>query len=224
MQAPPKWTAPVSFHLMEFALLLSSFTGLLAILDPLAVVPVFLTLFGDCSTKEKARIAWISSVTVAITLILFMTVGAPLLKILGISIPAFRVAGGVLLMLTALDMLAGGMGRVKKAEKGSEDYGDMQSLAIVPLAIPLLAGPGAMSTAILLAQRAKTWPNLFGLYAIVIVVSGLTWLTLRLAHRAQRVLGKTGIRVATRIMGLLLASMGIEFIAGGLRELFPVLR
>jgi multiple antibiotic resistance protein len=208
---------------MNWEFLLVSFTGLLAILDPLAVVPIFLTLFGDHSSADKARIARTTALAVCITLLTFMTVGAALLNFLGITLPAFRVAGGILILLMALDMLGGSMSRVKRAES-AEDYSDVSSFAIVPLAIPLLTGPGAMSTAILLSQKANSWADRLGLYLIVIVLALIVWTTLRLAEQAQRVLGKTGIRVATRIMGLLLAALGVQFAASGLLELFPALQ
>jgi multiple antibiotic resistance protein len=207
---------------MDHNFLLISFTGLLAILDPLAVVPIYLTLFGDHPKAEKKLVARTTAITVVITLLVFMSVGAALLKFLGISMGAFRVAGGILILLMALDMLGGSMSRVKRSES-AEDYSDLSSFAIVPLAIPLLTGPGAMSTAVLLSQKAETWADRIGLYLIALVLGVIVWITLRLAERAQRVLGRTGIRVATRIMGLLLAALGVQFFASGMLDLFPAL-
>ncbi|MBI1292683.1 NAAT family transporter [bacterium] len=207
---------------MDWNFLLVSFTGLLAILDPLAVVPVYLALFGDAERRQKKMVASTAAIAVVLTLLFFMTAGAQLLAFLGISLPAFRVAGGIIIFAMALEMLAGGMSRVKRDE-GQEDYSDIRSFAIVPLAIPLLSGPGAMSTAILLSQKAPSWADRIGLFVIVLVLGVIVWATLRLAEKAQKIFGKTGIRIATRIMGLLLAALGVQFVASGVLELFPAL-
>lgn len=203
----------------DFALI--SFVSLIAILDPLAVVPVYLTLFTEEQRQRNAHlIALTASVAVLVTLTLFMLVGAKLLSFLGISLAAFRVSGGILIFLMALQMLEGSMSRVKRTES-VEDYSDIQSYSIVPLAIPLLSGPGAMSTAILLSQKAPGYLGKLTLFGVIVACCALTYLTLRLAEKTNRLLGRTGIRIATRIMGLLLAAVAMQFVATGLAELFP---
>jgi multiple antibiotic resistance protein len=198
---------------------------LLAILDPLAVIPAFLGAYSSSTAPERLRAARTAAIVVAVTLVVFSTVGARILAILGITIAAFRVAGGVILFLMALEMLGGSMSRVKRSESESrqDESIDYQSFAIVPLAIPLLAGPGAMSTAIVLGTTAPTTATFLCLYIVILLVSFITWTVLRLAVPAQRLFGPTGIRIATRIMGLLLASLAVQFMAGGLIELFPAL-
>jgi multiple antibiotic resistance protein len=207
---------------IDFNFLLISFTGLLAILDPLAVVPVYLALFGDADAKQKKIVARTAAIAVVVTLLFFMTIGAQLLQFLGITLPAFRIAGGIIIVGMALEMLGGSMSRVKRDE-GCEDYSDLHSFAIVPLAIPLLSGPGAMSTAIVLSQKAPSFADRVGLFVIVVILGFIVWGVLSVAEQAQRLFGKTGIRIATRIMGLLLAALGVQFIASGVTELFPAL-
>lgn len=199
-----------------------SFTSLLAILDPLAVVPIYLTLFSRDERKRSHDIALTTSLAVLVTLTTFAFGGVHLLELLGVTLPAFRVSGGVLLFLMALQMLEGRMSSVKRSE-GVEDYSDLRSYAIVPLAIPLLSGPGAMSATVLLSQQAGNWTNMTVLVGVIFFCSILIYITLRLADKAEHLLGKTGIRIATRVMGLLLAAIAMQFIVSGLQELFPAL-
>jgi multiple antibiotic resistance protein len=205
----------------DFNFLFVSFISLIAILDPLAIVPVYLTLFTPEDRKKRAhQIALATSLAMSITLIVFLFAGSALLKFLGIGMPAFRIAGGILIFLMALQMLEGSMSRVKRSE-GEEDYSDLQSYAIVPLAIPLLSGPGAMSAAILLSHKATSWAQRSYLVFVILFCAVIVYVLLRLAERADRLLGKTGIRIATRIMGLLLAAVAMQFVADGMKELFP---
>lgn len=207
--------------MFDFALI--SFVSLIAILDPLAVIPVYLTLFTEEQRRRSANlIAFTASAAVLVTLTLFMLVGAKLLSFLGISLAAFRVSGGILIFLMAMQMLEGSMSRVKRSET-EEDYSDIRSFSIVPLAIPLLSGPGAMSTAILLSNKAPGYLGKLTLFGVILVCCTLIYLTLRLAEKGNQLLGRTGIRIATRIMGLLLAAVAMQFVLDGLKEIFPAL-
>lgn len=188
-------------------------------LDPLAVIPIYLSIFGD-RNQDSHKIALTTAGAVLVTLTIFMFGGTAILHYMGITIPAFKVGGGILIFFMAMDMLGGSMSHFKRSDE-EEDYSDVQTIAIVPLAIPLLAGPGAMGTIIVLYNKAETLPNQAGLFGILVILSLLVYIVLRFAQQAQRLFGQTGIRIFTRIMGLLLTAVAVQFIADGLSALFP---
>lgn len=163
----------------------------------------------------------ISAVTVTTVLITACVLGDNILKFFGISIPSFRVGGGILLLLMAISMMhAQNEGSRHTAEEVAEAE-EREGISVVPLAVPVLAGPGAISTMIIYSNRFTQWQGLFFLLLSSLLVGVITWITLSMAIPLSRLMGKTGINVVTRIMGLLLASIAIEFIAGGLLILLP---
>lgn len=193
---------------------------LTAVVDPFLAVPFFLAFTAERSRVERMRLARVVALTVFAVLAVSVFVGESLLELIGASLPAFRVGGGLVLLLMALAMLnaqAGGV-RQSKAEARELEEGELQG--VVPLAMPLLAGPGAISTSIIAVERG----SLAHQAAVVVcigVVCLLTWLTLRAAHRIAARMGTTGLNVATRILGLLLAAMAVQTMAVGLKQLFP---
>jgi multiple antibiotic resistance protein len=193
---------------------------LAAVVDPFLAVPLFLAFTATRGEHERKRLARIVALTVVIVLGVAVFIGESLLGLIGASLPAFRVGGGLVLLLMALAMLnaqAGGV-RQSRAEAQELEQGELQG--VVPLAMPLLAGPGAISTSII-AVESGSLAHQAAVVACIGIVCLLTWLTLRAAHRIAARMGTTGLNVATRILGLLLAAMAVQTMAVGLRQLFP---
>lgn len=208
--------------MVDWNYIIAGFISLLAILDPLAIVPIYLTLFSEEERRRAGLIAATTALTVLITLTLFFFLGHSILTFFGISLAAFRVSGGIILFIMGLQMLEGSMSSVKR-NTGDGSYEDLRSYAIVPLAIPLLSGPGAISAVVLLGEKADGWANSAAMVVVFVVLAASVYGVLRLADQTQRVVGPTGIRIFTRVMGLLLAAVAAQFIADGLLELFPIL-
>jgi len=197
--------------------------ALLVIVNPLGAVPVFLGLVEGQSQAEQDRSARVAATAVAITLIAALLGGEAVLRFFGIGLPAFRVGGGIVILLMAVAMLHATPSGLHQTPEEAAEAAEKEAVAVVPLAIPLLAGPGAISTVILAAQGSTGW-----LYSLVLatgpILLALTlWLCLRFAVPIGRRLGKTGVNIATRLMGLILAAIAVEFIAQGLTQLFPAL-
>jgi multiple antibiotic resistance protein len=193
---------------------------LTAVVDPFLAVPFFLSFTESYSDAARNRLARTVALTVFGVLSVSAFAGEALLELIGASLPAFRVGGGLVLLLMALAMLnaqAGGV-RQSKAEAAELEAGDVPG--VVPLAIPLLAGPGAISTSIIAAEGGG-FVHQSLIVLCIAVVCGVVWLALRAAHRLAARMGTTGLNVATRILGLLLAAMAVQTMAVGLRQLFP---
>ncbi len=193
---------------------------LAAVVDPFLAVPFFLSFSASQGSATRHRLARTVALTVLVVLTISAFVGESLLSLIGASLPAFRVGGGLVLLLMALAMLnaqAGGV-RQSKAEAAELEEGELRG--VVPLAIPLLAGPGAISTTIIAAEGGRLLHQLV-VVACVSVVCLVVWLTLRAAPRVAARMGTTGMNVATRILGLLLPAMAVQTMAVGLRALFP---
>jgi len=195
---------------------------LTAIMDPFLAVPFFLAFTGKRTAAERADLARVVAITVFCVLAIAAFVGEALLGLIGASLPAFRVGGGLVLLLMALAMLNAQAGGVRQTEDEARELESGKLSGVVPLAIPLLAGPGAISTTIITAERGGLLHQavLVGCIAVVCLIA---WLTLRSAQAVERRLGITGLNVATRILGLLLAAMAVQIMAEGLKGLFPVL-
>jgi multiple antibiotic resistance protein len=196
------------------------FVTLTAVVDPFLAVPFFLSFTASRSEAERRRLAQVVAFIVFIVLAASVFAGEALLNFIGASLPAFRVGGGLVLLLMALAMLnaqAGGV-RQSQAEAREMQEGDLQG--VVPLAMPLLAGPGAISTAIIAAEGGSLTHQAMIVLCIA-AVCVLSWVTLRAAHRIAARMGTTGLNVATRILGLLLAAMAVQTMAVGLKQLFP---
>jgi len=194
------------------------FPSLFSIVDPIGVVPVYLALVGSAPRAEQRRTAMRATVTGATVLLLFAATGTAIFHFFGITIPAFKVAGGVLLATMALEMMRAKQSPVKSTpeETGGARAGD--DLAITPIGIPLISGPGAIATVIMWSSRAGGAQEKLALYASIGLVIAITLISLLFASRLVRVLGKTGINVVTRIMGLILAATAAQFVIDGWRE------
>jgi multiple antibiotic resistance protein len=194
------------------------FVGLLAIVDPLGAIPVFLILTARQTAVTKRATIRLTVLSVFGVLIVSLFLGEWILSMLGISINAFRCAGGLVLLLMALSMLQSDLTSSEEMSAHEDD-----TIALVPLTIPLLAGPGAISTVIVYAHQSKEWSHFFLIFAAIASVCVCLWLTLVAMPWLSKRLTSKSIAMSTRIMGLLLAAIAIEFIAGGLKGLFPSL-
>jgi multiple antibiotic resistance protein len=199
------------------------FIALVVIIDPFATVPIFLGLTKNFSRQEKGRIARVASLTVLAVLVVTSLTGERLLNGMGTSLASFRVGGGIILLLMALAMLRAQPDTVRSTPEEEAEAGNKESIAIVPLAIPLLAGPGAISTVIIEMHRSiYEYHGLLVILNIALVCLFL-WLVLRMATAIGRVLGQTGLNIINRLFGLVLAAIAVEIMANGLKQLFPVL-
>ncbi len=199
------------------------FTALFVIVNPIGAIPLFISYTRGQSTQERRSAARTAATAVAVVLVISIFVGDYLLQFFGIGIPSFRVGGGILILLMAISMLNAQQGGARyTAEEGLEGE-EKQNSAVVPLAIPLLAGPGAISTTIIYAHKAYSILDKVALLIAALLVAAGVAIALYLAESIANRLGRTGINIATRIMGLILAAVAVEFIADGLLQLFPKL-
>jgi multiple antibiotic resistance protein len=205
---------------MELSDYIQMFTGLFAIMNPISAVPLYLS-FTENIAWERARIARTTSIAVCVIMMITMLLGSHILAAFSISIDAFRVAGGILLMFIAFNMLQARVGRTRHTPEEDEEAVDSSSVAVVPLALPLLAGPAAISTVILFNSQIKNTSGSFILFGIIVLIALIIWLVLHLAPLIGRRMSQTGMNILTRVMGLILAAMAVEFIVGGLRGLLP---
>lgn len=197
--------------------LITAFTTLFIIIDPPGLAPLYLALTQGMTDRQRRAIGRRACVTALVLMLVFLFLGEAVLSFVGITMPAFRIAGGVLLFLTALDMLFERRQHRRKenAEEGADPGHDP---SVFPLAIPLIVGPGAITTIILLAGRAEGAVD-FALIAGVIVVNLLIVMAFFIAApRIERALGRVGINVVTRVLGMLLAALAMQFIIDGLRS------
>jgi len=202
---------------------LKSLAALLSIVNPLGAIPVFIKLTESQSLEERYRTSIRSAVTTGMVLLVSLALGEAVLVFFGITIASFRVGGGILIMLIAISMLHAQNSQTKHTEEEMRDSMERDTVAVIPLGIPLLAGPGAISTIILNAQRYSSITHYLILTAEIVLVSLSVWFSLRSAPLLAKFLGRTGINIVTRIMGLIMTAVGVEFIAAGLKELFPIL-
>jgi multiple antibiotic resistance protein len=193
---------------------------LFAILNPIGAIPVFLDLTADQETSQRRHTALIAALAVAIILVISAWVGDGILKFFGLSIDAFRVGGGILILLMAVDMMHARPSRAKRTDEEHDEAQDKDSVAIVPLAIPLLAGPGAISTVILDAHNLGSVTERMVLTVIIIGLAVSVWLALYLATPISKWLGKTGNNILVRLMGLILMAIAVEFIITGVKAMW----
>jgi len=196
------------------------FVTLTAVVDPFLAVPFFLAFEGARSECEQRTLARQVAITVFVVLAVAAVTGEALLQLIGASLPAFRVGGGLVLLLMALAMLNAQAGGVRQSQDEARELQGGTQPGVVPMAIPLLAGPGAISTTIIAAERGGIAHQLV-ILACITLVCLVTWVALRQAHAIAARLGGTGLNIATRILGLLLAAMAVQTMAEGLKGLFP---
>lgn len=195
--------------------------ALFAIVNPIGTVPIFISATEGWSEADRKHTVRIIALTVFTVLAVAIFVGDRVLDFFGISIPSFQVGGGILLLLMAISMMEGKTIRDRQTEEEAQAATEREAVAIVPLSIPLLAGPGAISSMIISAEQSGDFWGHVLLVMPVGVVALLTWLILGLSMAIARHIGGIGIIIVTRLMGLILAAMAVEFIAKGMGSLFP---
>ena len=209
--------------MLEYAQYLKIFIGLLAIVNPFGAVPLFLSMTGDEDAAQRRRTIDMVAIGVTVILLVALFMGEHVLAFFGITIDSFKVGGGILVLLMAIAMLHAKTSLIKQTDKEARESIAKESVAIVPLAMPLLAGPGAISTVILAAHRASGVMHYLIIAVCIVLLSVVVWGVLRLSPWIESHLGATGINILTRIMGLILMAIAIEFIASGIKGLFPFL-
>jgi multiple antibiotic resistance protein len=195
--------------------------GLLAIVDPLGVIPQFIALTENRPSSEIRSISLTTTIAVIVTLFLSSVCGERILTLFGISLPSFRTAGGILILLIAVYMFHAEPTLTKYRPEETREALTKSGIAIVPMAIPFLAGPGAITAVILYAHQCTTWGQWGILWAIILFVGLTVYLSLRLAEPIKNKIGQIGVNIISRLMGLILAAIAVEFITKGLAEIFP---
>ncbi|MBF6058922.1 MULTISPECIES: YchE family NAAT transporter [Thiomicrorhabdus] len=197
--------------------------GLIAVVNPIGAIPIFLAMTGDLNSVERRKIVHITVIAVASILLISLFFGEAILDFFGISINSFRVGGGILILLMAISMMHTKGERPIRTKEETYDPDQNDSIGVVPLAMPLLAGPGAISAVIIEAHRQSTVMHYGFLGLDILILTLFLWMTLRMTPWISQHISQVGINIVTRIMGLLLAAIAIEFIANGLKGLFPSL-
>ncbi len=207
---------------MNWAQLSSFLISLIAILNPAGSVGVFLSMTSDRSAQERQQIALVATLTIFITLVLITWIGIPILNLFGISLPAFEITGRLIILLRGLAMLNSKETETPTSQtaEGMEPRSKRESIAVVPLAIPIIAGPGAMTNVIIFSQNSSIGYK-FIVCGGILAVSLMMGVVLFFAPRIGRMIGETGINITTRIMGLLLAAIAMSMITSGLALMFP---
>jgi multiple antibiotic resistance protein len=209
--------------MLDFAT--TAFVSILILVDPPGTVPAFMALTARYSPERRRKTAFVASAVASLTLMGFAAVGNVVFRGLGLTLPAFQIAGGVILFLVALDMI-----RAQRSTKETpgeikehEESADEAEVAVAPLAIPMLAGPGALSTVAVLMSQAKDMGEVSLVFFSIALTGLICYVTLRLAEPIQRRLGITGVHILGRVLGLVLAGIGVQFILNGLKaaELLP---
>jgi multiple antibiotic resistance protein len=201
--------------LLHFALL--AFGSMFVIIDPLASVPAFLAMTPRDTPEQRIRMARLASLVMAAVLLLFAVAGKIIFKFFGITMPAFQIAASIVLLVVALDMLRAQRSRVQETSEETHAGAEKADIAITPLAIPMLAGPGAISTAIVLQAQAVGVAQHAALYGCIVAVSAASYVILHVSAHGAQWLNPLVMKIITRIMGLLLAAVAVQFMINGLK-------
>ncbi|AAU48279.1 YchE family NAAT transporter [Burkholderia pseudomallei] len=203
--------------------LLKSFISLLALINPLGAVPFFLSLTAQQTEAERRHTIRIAAVSVFCVIAVTTLLGQQIIDFFGISVGSLEVGGGIIMLLMAISMLNAQIGNTRSTPEERDEAESKNSIAVVPLAIPLLTGPGSISTVIVYAANARHWYDRLGLVAIGAALALICFFAMRLAEPIAHWIGRTGINIVTRLMGLMLSALAVEFIVDGLKALLPAL-
>jgi multiple antibiotic resistance protein len=197
--------------------LLLAFTSLFFIVDPIASIPTFLALTSDAELHQRRHMAKRAAWTCFLVLSGFALGGTLIFKMFGITLPAFRIAGGLIMILIGLDMVQARRSQTKETASETQQAMEKEDVGIIPLGVPMLAGPGSISTVMAVMSQSANWGHGILIIVAIALTSVLAYWTLAAADRVGRRMGDTGIRILTRFMGLLLMAIAVEFILSGLR-------
>jgi multiple antibiotic resistance protein len=205
--------------------LLKPLIALLAIVNPIGVVPFFIHFTQGFTAEQRRRTIRVSALTACLVVAISALAGLRIIEFFGISIASFQVGGGMLLLISSLQMLQAQQAETRKedVDEGESKADAGASIAVVPLTIPLLTGPATISTMVIYSQQTTAWWQVGVLMGYGLVIGAAAFLALSAAGRIARLLGQTGINVMTRLMGLILAALAVEIMADGLLKLFPAL-
>lgn len=199
----------------QFALI--TFSSLLFIVDPIAVIPTYLVITRDETPEQRASTARRACIAAALLLGVFAFAGHLIFELFGITLPAFRIAGGCILWLVAMDMLRSKRTTQESPAEIAEGQ-EKEDVAVTPLAMPMLAGPGAISTVMVLSGQATDPRQTATVYAAIAATALVCWIVLRLAQRLAARMGQTGIQIVSRIIGLMLAAVAAQFVITGVKN------
>jgi multiple antibiotic resistance protein len=200
---------------------LVALSALFFVVDPIGLAPIFLTMTAGDSREKRIATAKKACLIFVGVLTIFTIGGGLIFQLLGVSLAAFKIAGGILLMLTALDMLRSKQSDTRTSGEEIGEAAQKDDVAIVPLAMPLLAGPGSIATVMMLAARAQTPWMLIPVLLSVLIIAAATYYTLRAANVVDRWMGINGRAILERVMGLLLAAIAMQFVVDGIRDAYP---
>ncbi len=203
--------------MVKFSLL--ALSSIFFLVDPFAAIPSFLALTDGEDARGRKRMAWRASLTCFIVLTAFAMAGQWIFSLLGIKLPAFELAGGLILLLIGIDMLQAKRSATQERSEEAEEAAHKDDASIVPMGIPMLAGPGAISSVMVLVGESGNWSQMGAILASIGITALASYGVLVGADRIRRVLGETGIRILVRIMGLLLVALAMQFFVNGLTEL-----
>ncbi|AOJ67479.1 MULTISPECIES: YchE family NAAT transporter [Burkholderia] len=203
--------------------LLKSFISLLALINPLGAVPFFLSLTAQQTEAERRHTIRVATVSVFCVIAVTTLLGQQIIDFFGISVGSLEAGGGIIMLLMAISMLNAQIGNTRSTPEERDEAESKNSIAVVPLAIPLLTGPGSISTVIVYAANARHWYDRLGLVAIGAALALICFFAMRLAEPIAHWIGRTGINIVTRLMGLMLSALAVEFIVDGLKALLPAL-
>jgi multiple antibiotic resistance protein len=198
--------------------LLLAMSSLFVIVNPIAAVPAFIAMTPRDSTRSRLRMARLACMVAAGVLMLFVASGGWLFRLLGITLPAFQVAGSLLLLMIALDMLHAKRSAAQETPEETEAGASKEDIAITPLGVPMLAGPGAISTSLILLNQAQGWTQKIALIVAIVVVALVSYGILRISVQGARWLNPLAVKLLTRLMGLLLAAVAVQFAINGLEQ------
>ena len=209
---------PTSFDsALQFTIV--ALSSIFFLVDPFAAVPSFLSITSGDSPQQKARTAKRASLTCFIVLSTFALIGGYIFKLFGLTLPAFEIAGGLILLLVGLEMLQARRSTTQETPRETEEGMEKDEAGIVPLGIPMLAGPGAISTVmVLMGPHFQVW-RAVAIFGAITVTALISYIVLRGAERVSRFMGDTGIRIMMRVMGLLLTAIAVQFFLNGLLHL-----
>lgn len=190
---------------------LTSLTAVFFIIDPFAATPAFLAMTAGYEPRRRKQMARRATVTCLILLTVFALGGKYLFRLFGITLPAFKLAGGLLLLIVALDMLQARRSRTRETPEEQDDACSTEDVGIIPMGIPMLAGPGSISTVMVLVGQAPTWWEVIPVFVSIVITCIVTYFILGSADRVEALLGELGIRVVTRLMGLMLTAIAFQF-------------
>jgi MarC family membrane protein len=204
-------------EILQFTLI--AFTSIFFLVDPIAAVPAFLAMAPECDAKKRRGMAKRAALTCFIVLASFALAGGLIFKLFGITLPAFKIAGGIILVLIGLDMLQARRSQTQETPGETAEGAEREDVGIIPLGVPMLAGPGSISTVMVLMSESTRWWQAMPVFLAIAVTALASYWVLAGAGRVRGYLGETGIRILMRMMGLMLTAIAVQFVLNGLSDL-----